>query len=368
MSRSTGSPDEAHDAAVARLLAEAPHRVRVTVVNQRLAGVPLEPRAATAVFDPATGRYTLHVGSQGAGALRAQLAQIMGLEPGKVRVLTEDVGGAFGLKTPAYPEYPALMAAAKMLGRPVHWAASRSESFVSDNQGRDTVATAELALDAEGRFLALKVDTVANMGAYLSSGGANIATSNFSRCFLNRLPDPGHLHRRRLRLHEHGADRTLSRRRPAGSELRHGAAGRCRSTPNRPRPDRASAAAISSGPRRCRTRRRSAPPSTAASSKPSSTRRSRLADHATFEERRASAASAWEAARHGHFDVPRACRGDGHRERRPFISRAGAADARARRAIVGTGTCDGLPGSARRAPRRAGRPPSRCGRAIPISA
>ena len=181
---------EAHDAAVARLLAEAPHRVRVTAVNQRLAGVPLEPRAATAAFDPATGRYTLHAGSQGAGALRAQLAQVMGVEPGKIRVLTEDVGGAFGLKTPAYPEYPALMAAAKMLGRPVHWAASRSESFVSDNQGRDTVATAELALDAEGRFLALKVDTVANMGAYLSSGGANIATSNFSRCFstVYRIP------------------------------------------------------------------------------------------------------------------------------------------------------------------------------------
>ena len=176
-------PDEANEAEVARILEAAAHVVRFTAVNQRLAGAPLEPRGATAEYDPAGGRYTIRVGSQGAGPLRAQLATIMGVEPATIRVLTEDVGGAFGLKTPAYPEYPALMVAARMLGRPVHWMGTRSESFMSDNQGRDSVVTGELALDETGRFLALRLSSIANMGAYLSSNGAHIATNNFARCF-----------------------------------------------------------------------------------------------------------------------------------------------------------------------------------------
>ena len=166
-----------------RSLSEAAHRVRIRVVNQRIAGVPLEPRGATAAFDAASGRYTLHVGSQGVGPLRAQLAAIMGVEPRAIRVRTDDVGGGFGLKTPVYPEYPALMAAARKLGRPVHWMATRAESFLTDNQGRDNITTAELALDADGRFLALRVDAVANIGAYVSPLSVHIATNNFGRCF-----------------------------------------------------------------------------------------------------------------------------------------------------------------------------------------
>ena len=176
-------PDAANEAEVERILARAAHRVRIKVVNQRVAGVPLEPRGATAAFDPGSGRYTLHAGSQGAGPLRAQLAAILGVEPRAIRVRTDDVGGGFGLKTPAYPEYVALMAAARKLGRPVHWMATRAESFLTDNQGRDNVATAELALDAEGRFLALRVDAVTNIGAYISPLSVFIATTNFGRCF-----------------------------------------------------------------------------------------------------------------------------------------------------------------------------------------
>ncbi|MDQ3560706.1 MAG: molybdopterin-dependent oxidoreductase, partial [Pseudomonadota bacterium] len=175
-------PDEANEAEVESILAEAAHRISFTAVNQRLAGAPLEPRGATAAFDAATGRYSLRCGSQGAGALRGQVASAMGVEAGLIRVLTDDVGGGFGLKTPGYPEYPALLVAARKLGRAVHWRSSRSESFMSDNQGRDNVVTAELALDDDGRFLALKVRSIANMGAFLSAQGAHIATGNFARC------------------------------------------------------------------------------------------------------------------------------------------------------------------------------------------
>jgi carbon-monoxide dehydrogenase large subunit len=183
-------PSEENEAEVERILSTAAYRIPVTEKNQRIAGVPLEPRGATAEFDPATGRYTLHCGTQGTLPLRHPLATAMGIDPKSLRILTDDVGGGFGLKTPVYPEYPALLVASRRLGRPVHWMSTRSESFATDNHGRDTVATAELALDAEGKFLALKVDAIANMGGYLSSNGAQIATNNFARCFptVYRIP------------------------------------------------------------------------------------------------------------------------------------------------------------------------------------
>lgn len=184
------APNEANDADVARILSVAPHRVLVRAVNQRIYGVPLEPRAATAEFDPAQGRYTLHCGSQGVVPLRDQLAKILGTPPRSVRVLTDDVGGAFGLKTTPYPEYPALLAAARKLMRPVHWTATRGEAFLGDIHGRDHISTAELALDEHGRFLALSISSVSNMGAFLSLNGPFIATSNFARCLptVYRIP------------------------------------------------------------------------------------------------------------------------------------------------------------------------------------
>jgi carbon-monoxide dehydrogenase large subunit len=100
----------------------------------------------------------------------------------RLRVITEDVGGAFGLKTSAYPEYIALLIATKKIGRPVHWMSGRSEAFLSDNQARDTYSDVELALDEKGKFLALRIRSIGNMGAYLGAIGANIPTISFTRC------------------------------------------------------------------------------------------------------------------------------------------------------------------------------------------
>jgi carbon-monoxide dehydrogenase large subunit len=175
------TPDSA--AEVDAVLAAAAHVVRIRVVNQRIAGVPLEPRGATAIFDPSTSRYVLHAPSQAAHSIKAGLTAIMGLQPSHLQVLSGHVGGAFGLKTPPYPEHAALLVAAKLTGRPVHWMATRSESFLCDHQGRDNITEAVLGLDADGRFLALKASAVTNLGAYLASSGAIIATNGFANCF-----------------------------------------------------------------------------------------------------------------------------------------------------------------------------------------
>ncbi|MGE3987047.1 xanthine dehydrogenase family protein molybdopterin-binding subunit [Pseudorhodoplanes sp.] len=175
--------DPENVAAVEEIIGSAAHVARVTVVQQRMIMAPMETRGGTASFDGRTGRYTLRVCSQGAGPMRDMLAAIMGIDRQMLRVITEDVGGAFGLKSGAYPEYPVLLAAAKKYGRKVHWMASRSEAFNSDNQGRDNVTTGELALDADGRFLALRARQIQNLGAYVASAGIQLATHNFARCF-----------------------------------------------------------------------------------------------------------------------------------------------------------------------------------------
>src|SRR5438874_7192674 len=168
---------------LARLFAGAAHVARVRLVNQRVVMAPMEPRGALAEYDRAADRFVLHCASQSAVALRQNVAQTLGVAPERVRIVSGDVGGAFGMRTAGYPEYPALLIAAQRLGRPVHWLSTRSEGFVSDNQARDTVMEAALALDEAGRFLALDIDVLANMGAYLTQVGAFIATVNFARCF-----------------------------------------------------------------------------------------------------------------------------------------------------------------------------------------
>jgi len=142
----------------------------------------MEPRAALAEYDAAGDLLTLHVGSQGVTSLRDNIAGILGLARERVRVVTGDVGGGFGMKSPAYPEYLAILVAARQLHRPVRWLSTRAEAFLSDNQARDTLMDMELALDRDGRFLALRVDGLANLGAYHGPMGAFIATSNFARC------------------------------------------------------------------------------------------------------------------------------------------------------------------------------------------
>jgi carbon-monoxide dehydrogenase large subunit len=173
----------ASEKAVNDAFAKAAHVARVTVVNQRLVVAAMEPRGATAWHDAAANLTTLRTCSQGAGVIRDALANFLKCEKGQIRVLTEDVGGAFGMKTGVYPEYTALIAAARITGKPVHWMSTRSEAFSTDNQGRDGVTDGELALDERGKFLALRVRHLANMGAYMTYAGARLATYNFSRCF-----------------------------------------------------------------------------------------------------------------------------------------------------------------------------------------
>jgi carbon-monoxide dehydrogenase large subunit len=167
--------------AVERAFAEAAHVTRIRLVNNRLIVASMEPRAALAAFDPETGRRTLHVGCQGVFALRQGLAGLMKLPPESVRVLTGNVGGSFGMKAAVYPEYVAILHAAKALGRPVKWRDSRSDSFVADLQGRASVIEGALALDAEGNFLAVKVRNIGDMGAYQSAVGPMIATTNMQK-------------------------------------------------------------------------------------------------------------------------------------------------------------------------------------------
>ena len=188
--QSPASADGANEKEVARIIAAAPHVARVSQLNQRIAVASMEPRGGTASYDAATDSYTMRVCSQSAIVLRDGLAAALGIEPSRLRVVTEDVGGAFGMKTPVYPEYPVLLVAAKLLGRPVHWMASRAESFLTDNQARDMFADGELALDEKGKFQALRLSCVVNLGAYVGSVGVHLATNNFARCFpaMYRIP------------------------------------------------------------------------------------------------------------------------------------------------------------------------------------
>ena len=183
---------EANARRVDEIFAAAKFVARIAVTNQRMAVASMEPRGATARYDAATDSYTLRVCSQGTTAMRDPIAVIMQIPKERLRVLTDDVGGAFGLKTGPYPEYIVQLVAAKKLGRPVHWMSGRSEAFLSDNQARDLYSEAELALDEKGRFLALRIRNTANLGAYVGAVGANIPTLNFARC-LPALYDIKHI-------------------------------------------------------------------------------------------------------------------------------------------------------------------------------
>jgi aerobic carbon-monoxide dehydrogenase large subunit len=151
------------------VFAGAAHTVRIKILNSRVVANYMEPRSAVGEYDATTGRFTLNLGSQGVHGIRAAIAgPILKISPEALRVVTQDVGGGFGTKAVVYREYPLVLEAAKRIGRPVGWLADRSEHFVGDAQGRDNVTTAEMALDSEGRFLALRVDILGNLGAYLS--------------------------------------------------------------------------------------------------------------------------------------------------------------------------------------------------------
>src|SRR5690242_6537415 len=148
--------------------AAAAHVTRLDLVNTRVAVVPMEPRTGLGHYDKATERYTLQVPTQGVSGNKAVLARILNVPPEKVRVLTANVGGSFGMKNLNYPEYACILHAARTLGRPVKWTDERSTSFLSDSQGRSQLIHAELALDAEGRFLAVRLSGYGNLGAFIT--------------------------------------------------------------------------------------------------------------------------------------------------------------------------------------------------------
>ena len=149
--------------------ARAAHVTSIKTWIQRLTGVPMEPRAAVGSFDPQTGRYTLFAGSGNVVRQKRELAHILGVEESMVRVVARDVGGNFGTRNAFYPEFAVLAWAARRIGRPVHWNCERQEAFLSDYQGRDLYVEAELALDKDGRFLALRGSNLSNVGAHTVS-------------------------------------------------------------------------------------------------------------------------------------------------------------------------------------------------------
>jgi aerobic carbon-monoxide dehydrogenase large subunit len=158
-------------AAADAVFAKAAHVVSLTVDNTRLVANYMEPRAAFAEIDD-QGRFVLTTSSQGVHGLRDSMAaSILKVPPEKIRLITPDVGGGFGTKAMMYREYPLLLKAAKRVAQPVGWVSDRTEHFLGDAQGRDNHTTAEMALDAEGRFLALRVDILGSLGAYLSQFG-----------------------------------------------------------------------------------------------------------------------------------------------------------------------------------------------------
>lgn len=165
---------------VKQALQAAAHVTLIDLVNNRLIGAAIEPRAVIASVDPANDRLTLYSSTQVPHHIRRLVAEELGVAESRIRVVAPDVGGGFGYKGKHYPEETVLAFAARRLRRPVKWVASRSESFVSDYQGRDHVTHAALALDREGRFLGLAVKTFANLGAYPSSFGAAIPSAIYS--------------------------------------------------------------------------------------------------------------------------------------------------------------------------------------------
>jgi carbon-monoxide dehydrogenase large subunit len=167
-----------------RILANAPHVVSMAFHIDRVTGAPMEPRVTVAKYDRDHDRYTIHAGSGGAVRQKRELAEVLGVDPEKIRVLSYDVGGNFGTRNRVYIEFGLVLWAARKLGRPVKYKATRSECFISDYQGRDLVTRLELGLDERGRFLALRATNISNAGAHCVSlsplsKGAGLITGSY---------------------------------------------------------------------------------------------------------------------------------------------------------------------------------------------
>ena len=171
-------------------IASAAHVARLALDSTRVSGTPMEPKACVVTYDRATDGYDVYASSQGISMMLPNFVAITGVPAERIRLHAQDVGGGFGIRSQAYPEYCALMHAAKVLGRPVKWVGSRFETIVSDHHGRAALLEGELALDRDGRFTALRVRWTCNMGAYLSQAGPLINTLNPSTHAINayRIP------------------------------------------------------------------------------------------------------------------------------------------------------------------------------------
>jgi aerobic carbon-monoxide dehydrogenase large subunit len=184
-------------AATDAAFAKAAHVAKLTLDSQRLVGNPMEPKACLAVYDPASDGYEVFAPSQGMSMMQGALSAITGVPPMQIRAHAYDVGGGFGIRGGAYPEYAALMLAAKRVGRPVKWVSTRSETMVSDYHARAAILTGELALDERGDFLAVRYYWLADLGAYPTPVGGFIntlaATSQATNVY--RVPAVYGLHR-----------------------------------------------------------------------------------------------------------------------------------------------------------------------------
>lgn len=189
----TGNKDAADGA-----FAKAHHVTKMVLESNRVVGNPMELRACLINFDSATDTWWLRLPKQGMINMRQQLCGIFNVPPEKIMIEAHDVGGSFGVRSPAYPEYIAIMAAAKRLGKPIKWVATRAECFLTDHHGRGITAHAELALDRDGNFLGTRMEFFANLGAYQSLTGGFHVINNTAHCAVGVYKTPVHYGRANL--------------------------------------------------------------------------------------------------------------------------------------------------------------------------
>lgn len=175
---------------VAEAFAKATHVVRLPLVNQRLVVNSIEPRSAIGEFDGASGKWTLHSCSQGVFGLKTELCSILGAPADKVRVLTGNVGGSFGMKAMSYPEYVCILHGSRALQRPVKWTDERSGSFMSDHHGRDYDMTIEVAFDKDGLIMAVRLSGYGNLGGYCAAFGPMLPTVNVTKNIISMYRTP----------------------------------------------------------------------------------------------------------------------------------------------------------------------------------
>ena len=215
-------------AAVDAAFARAAQTVTLDYRISRVSANPMEPRNALAMHDPIEDRYTLYTGTQLPHVMRNEIAEFaLGVASNRLRIVSPDVGGGFGMKESPFPEHVLCLLAARRLGRPVRWTATRTESFLSDSHARDNVSTAELALAADGDIPRHAGAHAGQHGRLPGLAGAGVVDQQCRRP-RRRLSYAAYLHGGDGAFHQHPADRALSRRRAAGGDPCDGAAGRSR--------------------------------------------------------------------------------------------------------------------------------------------